>query len=143
MQWLEGTPLSDTQQIEARGIDLATVARNGAEMYLEMIFRHGVYHADPHPGNLLLMKNNTIGLLDFGMVGRIDEALRENIEDLLLAMVQQDSLQLGATVMRVGAVPLGLDEASLAPIWPTTWPITPTSRSTSLNWPRPWAKCSI
>ena len=113
MQWLEGTPLSDARQIEARGMDLATVARNGAEMYLEMIFRHGVYHADPHPGNLLLMKNNTIGLLDFGMVGRIDEALRENIEDLLLAMVQQDSLQLGATVMRVGAVPLGLDEASL------------------------------
>ena len=113
MQWLEGVPLTDTRQIEARGIDLATVARNGAEMYLEMIFRHGVYHADPHPGNLLLLHNNAIGLLDFGMVGRIDEALREDIEDLLLAMVQQDSLQLGATVMRVGAVPLGLDETSL------------------------------
>ncbi len=113
MEWLEGAPLSDTRQIEAQGFDLATVARNGAEMYLEMIFQHGVYHADPHPGNLLLLKNNTIGLLDFGMVGRIDETLREDIEDLLLAMVQQDSLQLGATVMRVGAVPIGLDEASL------------------------------
>jgi len=113
MQWLEGTPLSDAQQVEARGIDLATVARNGAEMYLEMIFRHGVYHADPHPGNLLMMENNTIGLLDFGMVGRIDEALREDIEDLLMAMVQQDSLQLGVTVRRVGSIPLGLNEASL------------------------------
>ncbi|MEK6247563.1 MAG: AarF/UbiB family protein, partial [Planctomycetales bacterium] len=113
MQWLEGTPLSDVQQIETRGVDLASIARNGAEMYLEMIFRHGVFHADPHPGNLLLMEDNTIGLLDFGMVGRIDEALREDIEDLLMAMVQQDSLQLGVTVRRVGSVPLGLNEASL------------------------------
>jgi len=113
MQWLEGIPLTAARRIEQRGIDLATVARNGAEMYLEMIFRHGVYHADPHPGNLLLLDNNALGLLDFGMVGRIDETLREDIEDLLLAMVQQDSLQLGATVMRVGAVPLGLDETGL------------------------------
>jgi len=113
MQWLDGTPLSDAEQIEGRGFELATVARNGAEVYLEMIFRHGVYHADPHPGNLLLLENNALGLLDFGMVGRIDETLREDFEDLLFAMVEQDALQLGATVMRVGVVPAGLDESSI------------------------------
>ncbi len=113
MQWLDGTPLSDAEQVEARGIELATVARNGVEIYLDMIFRHGVYHADPHPGNLLLLENNAIGLLDFGMVGRIDETLREDFEDLLFAMVEQDALQLGATVMRVGVVPAGLDESSI------------------------------
>jgi ubiquinone biosynthesis protein len=79
-----------------------------------MIFQHGVYHADPHPGNLLLMADGAIGLLDLGMVVRIDAALREDIEDLLGAIVQQDADQLTAVVMRVGAVPAGLDEMSLS-----------------------------
>jgi ubiquinone biosynthesis protein len=78
-----------------------------------MVFRHGFYHADPHPGNLLLMENEAIGLLDYGMVGRIDESLREEIEDFLLAIVEQDSTHLGAVVMRVGSTPPGLDEAAL------------------------------
>ena len=50
-------------------------------MYLEMIFHHGFYHADPHPGNLVVLADGAIGLLDFGMVGRLDEALREDIEE--------------------------------------------------------------
>jgi ubiquinone biosynthesis protein len=113
MQWLDGTPLAAIQEIEASGIDLATVAHNGAELYMEMIFQHGVYHADPHPGNLVLLSDNRIGLFDFGMVGRIDDALREDIEELLFAIVEQDAGRLSATVMRVGAVPAGLDESSL------------------------------
>jgi ubiquinone biosynthesis protein len=113
MEWLEGVPLSSPRAIAASGIDLAVVARHGAELYLEMIFRHGLYHADPHPGNLLLMDHESIGLLDYGMVGRIDEALREDIEELLLAIVDHDSQRLGAIVMRVGSTPPGLDEASL------------------------------
>jgi ubiquinone biosynthesis protein len=113
MEWLEGVPLSSTQAIANCGIDLSAVARHGAELYLEMIFRHGFYHADPHPGNLLLMENEAIGLLDYGMVGRIDESLREEIEEFLLAIVEQDSHQLGAVVMRVGATPPELDEATL------------------------------
>jgi ubiquinone biosynthesis protein len=113
MEWLEGIPLSSAEATIPCGIDLETAARHGAELYLEMIFRHGFYHADPHPGNLLLLENDRIGLLDYGMVGRIDESLREDIEDFLLAMVEQDSQQLGAVVMRVGATPPGLDEAAL------------------------------
>jgi ubiquinone biosynthesis protein len=113
MEWLEGVPLSSTQAIAHCGIDLSAVARHGAELYLDMIFRHGFYHADPHPGNLLLMENEAIGLLDYGMVGRIDETLREEIEEFLLAIVEQDSAHLGAVVMRVGATPSGMDEAAL------------------------------
>jgi ubiquinone biosynthesis protein len=113
MEWLEGVPLSSPRAIAESGIDLAVVARHGAELYLEMIFRHGLYHADPHPGNLLLMEHESIGLLDYGMVGRIDEALREDIEELLLAIVDHDSQRLGAIVMRVGSTPPGLDEAAL------------------------------
>jgi ubiquinone biosynthesis protein len=94
--------------------DLAQVARYGAEMYLEMIFHHGFYHADPHPGNLMVLDDGTIGLVDFGMVGRLDEAMREDIESMLLAIVSQDAQLLTSLVMRLGAVPAGLDEAALS-----------------------------
>ena len=84
MQWLEGIPLTEPDELRASGIEMKEVTLRGAEMYLEMIFRHGLYHADPHPGNLLVMPDGAIGLLDFGMVVRIDETLREEIGDMLL-----------------------------------------------------------
>ncbi len=113
MEWLEGVPLSDPVGVQAMGVDLGQVAKNGAEAYLEMIFSHGVYHADPHPGNLLLMPDGRIGLLDFGMVVRMDDKTRDNVEELMLAIVEQDAHRLCAVVMRVGDVPPGLDETSL------------------------------
>jgi ubiquinone biosynthesis protein len=113
MEWLDGVPLSSPKAIAACGVDLATTARRGAELYLEMIFRHGLYHADPHPGNLLVLANEKIGLLDYGMVGRIDDTLREEFEELLLAIVDQDSQRLATVVMRVGSTPPELDEAAL------------------------------
>ena len=83
-------------------------------MYLEMIFHHGFYHGDPHPGNLVVLPDGAIGLLDFGMVARLDEQLREDIEDMLMAIVSQDSQQLTSLVMRLGSVPPGLDEPALS-----------------------------
>lgn len=114
MDWLEGIPLTNSVAIRQSGVDLEQITRQGAEMYFEMIFNQGLYHADPHPGNLLVMPEGAIGLLDFGMVVRIDESLREEIEDMLLAIVEQDANRLTSVVMRVGAVPTGLDETSLA-----------------------------
>jgi ubiquinone biosynthesis protein len=79
-----------------------------------MIFKHGFYHADPHPGNLVLLPNNVIGLIDFGMVGRIDERLRENIEEMLMSIVNRDVPMLCAVIKRVGRVPSDLDEGALS-----------------------------
>jgi ubiquinone biosynthesis protein len=114
MEWLDGAKLSDPSLQSIPNVDLSQVAQRGAEMYLEMIFHHGFYHADPHPGNLVVLSDNAIGLLDFGMVGRLDEQLRQDIEDMLAAIVTQDSQQLTTLVMRLGAVPPGLDEAALS-----------------------------
>lgn len=114
MEYIEGIKLSDTERLAAAGMDLQEVARRGAELYLNMIFMHGTYHADPHPGNIVLLPGNVIGLLDFGMVGRIDEPLLEEIEEMLLAVMQRDALQLTAIITRVGAVPPELDQAGLS-----------------------------
>lgn len=114
MELLEGTKLADTERLIADRVDLEEVARRGAELYMEMIFTHGFYHADPHPGNILVLKGMVIGLLDFGMVGRIDESLREDIEDMLLALGNRDPLLLTSVIMRVGSVPPNLDNAALS-----------------------------
>lgn len=113
MEFIHGVKVADAQQLTAGVLDLAQVARRGAEVYLQMIFQDGFYHADPHPGNVVVMADGTIGLLDFGMVGRLDEPLREDIEEMLLAIVARDAERLASIITRLGAVPADLDEAQL------------------------------
>jgi ubiquinone biosynthesis protein len=114
MDMIDGIPLSQPGLIEAAGVDREEVARRGANLYMQMIFTHGFFHADPHPGNIVLLPGNVIGLIDFGMVGRIDERLRENIEDMLLAIVQHDVPLLVRIIKQIGRPPPQLDEAGLA-----------------------------
>ncbi|MFO1065632.1 MAG: AarF/UbiB family protein [Pirellulales bacterium] len=90
------------------------LARTAAEIYMEMIFVLGVFHADPHPGNVLVLDDMRLGLLDFGMCGRIDDRLRESIEEMLLAVVTRDASLLTSIIKRVGRMPPRLDEASLS-----------------------------
>jgi len=105
MERIIGRSIQSLKQVPAPELDLAEIARCGAELYLKMIFRHGLYHADPHGGNVLIMPDGRIGLIDFGMVGRISPALRENIEELLLAVVNQDVEMLGLLIRHMGSVP--------------------------------------
>jgi ubiquinone biosynthesis protein len=114
MEELDGIRLSDHEGLLAAGVDLEAVARLGAELYLEMIFVNGFFHADPHPGNLLVLPGGVVGLLDFGLVGRLDAALQEAIEDMLLALANRDARHLTAIITRIGAVPQQLDHAALA-----------------------------
>jgi ubiquinone biosynthesis protein len=114
MDMVDGIPLSQPGLIEAAGVDREEVARRGANLYMQMIFTHGFFHADPHPGNIVLLPGNVIGLLDFGMVGRIDERLRERIEDMLMAIVQHDVPLLVRIIKQIGKPPPQLDEAGLA-----------------------------
>ncbi len=112
MDHLEGIKLADREALVAAHVDLAEVARRGAELYMEMIFTHGFYHADPHPGNILVMPANVIGLLDFGMVGRLDPQLQDDISEIVTALVSGDSDQLTTVITRVGEAPADLDRAS-------------------------------
>ncbi|WP_442485457.1 ABC1 kinase family protein [Aeoliella sp. SH292] len=114
MEWLAGSKLSDLVDDPDAQDRLPEYARRGAEMYLKMIFEHGFYHADPHPGNLVLMSDGAIGLLDFGMVARLSDPLREQVEDLLVAIACHDSSRLTNVVMRIGSTPPGLDDVALA-----------------------------
>lgn len=105
MECFEGVLGSDLDGLKATGVDLGEFARRGAQMYLEMVFRDSFYHADPHPGNLMLLPGGVIGVLDCGMAGRLDETLRDEIESLLLAVAQRDAEALTDAVFLIGAAP--------------------------------------
>jgi ubiquinone biosynthesis protein len=92
---------------------LQSLATQGAGVFLDMVFRDGFFQADPHPGNLLLLPDGVICVLDCGMVGRIDEQLRDQFEDLLLAAVDGDSERMVETIVVLGELPDGFDRRAL------------------------------
>ena len=105
MERLDGILGTEHDALSASGADLNEFAHHGANMYLQMIFRDAFYHADPHPGNLMLLPGGVVGVLDCGMVGRLDEELAETLEDLLMAVVNHNSVALGESILRLGSAP--------------------------------------
>jgi ubiquinone biosynthesis protein len=105
MERLDGILGTDSAALAASGADLNEFARRGANMYLQMIFRDAFYHADPHPGNLMLLPDGVVGVIDCGMVGRLDEELAEGIDEMLMAVVTHNSGDLGEVILRLGSAP--------------------------------------
>lgn len=113
MEWVDGKQLNQLTDEDKQTLDLASVAEKVARLYLEMIFVNGFYHADPHPGNIMIMADGRLGLLDFGMVGRLSARVREYIEDLIPVIVTGDSDRLARIIIKIGSLPPTLDQAAL------------------------------
>ena len=114
MEYIEGVAVNKLNCDVASDEQRQTIARLAADVYVEMIFTLGAYHADPHPGNVLVINGSELGLLDFGMVGRIDDRLRESIEEMLLSVLSQDVSMLATLIKRVGRTPPRLDDSLLS-----------------------------
>ncbi|HSG63460.1 MAG TPA: AarF/UbiB family protein, partial [Gammaproteobacteria bacterium] len=80
----------DHERLHAAGLDPRLLAARGADAVLRMVLEHGYFHADPHPGNVLFLPDNRIGMIDFGMVGMLTTARRNQIVDLLHALIRKD-----------------------------------------------------
>jgi len=89
MEFVEGTKVSDVVHPK-KGFDRRLLAENGAKAFFKQILEDGFFHADPHPGNLLVLKNNVLCFLDFGNCGRIDKEFMENITDVFVCVMQYD-----------------------------------------------------
>lgn len=90
MDYIEGIKASDTAQLEQAGIDRLQVARNGTHLSFRQIFELGIFHADPHPGNILVIPPDVIALLDYGMVGQIDEASIDYLGEMIIGILTRD-----------------------------------------------------
>ncbi|MFO7576771.1 MAG: AarF/ABC1/UbiB kinase family protein [Pelovirga sp.] len=91
MEYVSGIKISDFAALEKAGYDLEVIAHRGADCFLKQVFHHGLFHADPHPGNLHVLPDNVICIFDFGMVGRLDDELKLHLTELLLAVLQRDA----------------------------------------------------
>jgi len=85
-----GVKITDLAALEAHHFDRKALAQRILEAYCQMLFQHGLYHADPHPGNLLVAADGRIVLLDFGAVGRLSERMKEGIPRFLEAVLRRD-----------------------------------------------------
>ncbi|MFD7257561.1 ABC1 kinase family protein [Streptomyces sp. NPDC059874] len=103
LECLSGVPLNAAAGtvIEERGLDRTELARQLLECVLEQIMIGGVFHADPHPGNIMLLDDGSLGLIDFGSVGRIDRVLRAALRNLLLAIHRSDPVALSDALLEL------------------------------------------
>jgi ubiquinone biosynthesis protein len=90
MEQIEGIKVSKVEEIEKAGLDRKQIAINGMDAILKQIFTYGFFHADPHPGNIFILKDKRIAFIDFGMVGRIDEETKIQLSNILTAVIRQD-----------------------------------------------------
>ncbi|OQY24598.1 MAG: ubiquinone biosynthesis protein UbiB [Desulfobacteraceae bacterium 4572_35.2] len=90
MEFIDGIKISETHDLESAGYDLKQIAKTGAQSFLEQVLTHGLFHGDPHPGNILVLPKNTICLLDLGMIGYLSEDLKLQLANLILGLYKRD-----------------------------------------------------
>jgi len=108
MEYLPGTKLTDAEALARHGLDRAALARTLADTVLQQILIDGLFHADPHPGNLTVLSDGRVGFLDFGIVGHLSREMRDHLGRMLLALVRKDAEQVMRVVLRMGIVPEGV-----------------------------------
>ncbi|MEM6265863.1 MAG: AarF/UbiB family protein [Bacteroidota bacterium] len=91
MEYVKGCKVNDIAQLREWGLNPKEIARKGIGLYLTQIFEHGYFHADPHPGNILVEPNGTICLIDYGMVGRLMARDRYSLSGLFISMGERDA----------------------------------------------------
>jgi len=100
-EFIDGIKISRVAQLETGGYDKKLITRRGADICLSQIFEHGFFHADPHPGNIFVLPDNVICLLDFGMVGSIDRNTRESFVELVDSIVRRDESMAAHQILKL------------------------------------------
>lgn len=106
---IRGIKIDDVQALDAAGLDRHQIALNCARMIVKEILEDGFFHADPHPGNFVVMDEGIIGAMDFGMVGHLSQRLKEDLVRLFVVAVQLDSEGVVEQLIRMSAAPRGVD----------------------------------
>jgi len=100
-EFCAGCKISDVEQIKAWGLDPMQVAETGIDLYLSQIFEHGFFHADPHPGNVLIQPDGKICLIDYGMVGKLMKKDKYAFAGVFIAMAQNNPRGMAMNIRRL------------------------------------------
>jgi ubiquinone biosynthesis protein len=100
-EFVEGIKISEIDELDAAGLDRKLIVARVAEVVLRQIFDHGFFHADPHPGNVFVLPDNVICLLDFGMAGVVERQTREDFVDLMYSIIHQDESRAADALLKL------------------------------------------
>jgi ubiquinone biosynthesis protein len=104
LERIRGIGILDIPALQKAGFDLKDLAHRAVNIWLKMVFQDGIFHADPHPGNLFVESDGNLGLIDFGMAGFIDDEIRDQLATAVRAIGERDVDALVETIIDMGAV---------------------------------------
>lgn len=102
MELVDGCRVDDVEALKSLGLSPRSIAANGARIFMKQAFELGVFHGDPHPGNIRIRPDGTICLLDYGMVGLLEDEKREDLVDVFLATSRKDVRTAVEVIQRIG-----------------------------------------
>lgn len=101
MEFIEGAKITDKNALISMDLKPAEVAEKGLDLYLIQVLEHGFFHADPHPGNLIVLETGQIAFIDFGSMGSMMPIEKEMLEDFISHFMAQDAKRLIMTLKRM------------------------------------------
>jgi ubiquinone biosynthesis protein len=113
MEWLDGVSAREVDRIDAMGLDRARLAETLLRSALRQMLVEGRFHADPHPGNVLVLGGGRLGLIDFGATGRLDALQQASMREMLVAVQQRDAGLLREAVLEVATLRRDFDDEQL------------------------------
>lgn len=116
MEYIEGTKITEIAQLEQQGIDRTAVARKLQRAYFKMIIDDGIFHADPHPGNLAVASDGSIIFYDFGMSGHVDTFLQDKIIEFYIGVINRDIDSILDSLIEVGTLSPEADRAIMGEV---------------------------
>jgi predicted unusual protein kinase regulating ubiquinone biosynthesis (AarF/ABC1/UbiB family) len=116
LEFIRGTKVTDVEQLRARRISAVKVNRLLVRTYLKQLLEDGFFHADPHPGNLLVLDSGHLAFFDFGMVGRITPKLQSQMIDAFFHVVGRDVHGLGQDIINLNFLKPGVDPETVRPV---------------------------
>lgn len=112
MERVKGIKIDKMEGLRKCGIDTERVAHLLADVFFKQVFEHGLFHGDLHSGNIFVLAEDRIALVDFGIVGRVNDELKEELADILICFVTEDFEKLTKVYQRMGILPESIDRAS-------------------------------
>ena len=116
LEFIRGTKVVDLEGLKAHRISPVKVNRLLIRTYLKQLLEDGFFHADPHPGNLLVMDSGHLAFFDFGMVGRINPKLQSQMIDAFFHVVSRDVHGLGQDIFNLNFLKPGVDPETIRPV---------------------------
>jgi ubiquinone biosynthesis protein len=113
MEWLDGVSVRQADRVDALGVDRPALAEALLRCSLQQMLVDGHFHADPHPGNVLVLGDGRLGLIDFGATGRLDAVEQSSLREMVLAVSQRDATLMRQAVLEVASLRRGFDDEQL------------------------------